>query len=66
MDSLSAAVINAASSIQQTSAQQQIGIAVLKTAMNVQAAGAVALIQALPQPGLASSGNLGTLVNAFA
>jgi len=66
VDSVSAAIVSAASGMQQAALQQQISVAVLKAAMNVQAAGAVALIEALPKPALASSGNLGTLVNVYA
>ncbi len=44
-----------------------INIMVLKKALDSQAAGAAALLQALPQPqALASSGNLGTKLNTFA
>lgn len=66
MDSVSAAIVSAAQGMQQGAAQQQISMAVLKSAMNIQAASAAALIQALPQPQLASSGSLGTLVNVYA
>lgn len=44
-----------------------VNIMVLKKALDSQAAGAAALLQALPQPqALASSGNLGTNLNTFA
>lgn len=66
MDSVSAAIVSTAQGLQQTSLQQQVSLAVLKSAMNVQAASAAALIQALPQPQLATSGTLGTLVNTYA
>lgn len=39
---------------------------VMKKAMNLQAAGAAQLIEALPQPALATSGTLGTQVNTYA
>jgi len=43
-----------------------VNILMLKKALNVQAQGATALLQALPQPPLATSGNVGTKVNTFA
>lgn len=48
---------------QQTQLAQTAQLLVLKKAMDVQAAGALALLQALP---LATSGTLGTQVNALA
>lgn len=66
MDSLSAAIVNTAQSLQQASLQQQVATSVLKSALDIQAASAAALIQALPQPQLATSGSLGTLVNTYA
>ena len=41
-------------------------VLVLKKALDTQAAGAVQLIQSLPQPALATSGALGTRVNTYA
>lgn len=68
MDSVSAAIVSTAQGLQQTALQQQVSLAVLKSALNVQAASAAALIQALPQPQpqLAGSGSLGTLLNVYA
>ena len=43
-----------------------INITVLKKALDVQASAAATLLQALPQPALATSGTLGTQVNTFA
>ncbi len=43
-----------------------VNILMLKKALNVQAQGAAALLQALPQPPLATSGPVGTKVNTFA
>lgn len=44
-----------------------LNVLVLKKALNAQAAGAAALIQALPTPpALATSGSLGTRVNTLA
>ena len=66
MDSISAAIVNTATALNQVSTQQAMQLAVLKTAMNLQTASAAALMQALPQPSLATSGNLGTLLNVSA
>jgi hypothetical protein len=66
VDSLSAALVSTAQGLQHSAQQQQLSLAVLKTAMNVQAASAAALIQALPQPQLASTGSLGTQLNVYA
>ena len=66
MDSVSAAIVSTAQGLQQTQLQQAVSTAVLKSALNIQAASAAALIQALPQPQLATSGSLGTLVNTYA
>ncbi len=43
-----------------------VNILVLKEAMHLQASSAAMLLQALPQPALASQGPLGTKVNTFA
>ena len=43
-----------------------ISIAVLRKALDLQGSAATALIQALPQPSLATQGNVGTKVNTFA
>lgn len=43
-----------------------VNILVLKKALDMQAASAVQLIEALPQPALATSGSVGRLVNTFA
>jgi len=49
--------------MQQSQVAQTAQVLVLKKAMDIQASGALALLQALP---LASSGNLGTQVNTMA
>jgi len=66
MDPISAAIVNQSSLMAQSQLAQQVGVAVLRQALDVQASTAAALIQALPQPALASSGNLGTLLNVYA
>ena len=63
MDVSPAALVNAATQMQQSQVTQAAQVLVLKKAMDIQATGALALLQALP---LATSGNLGTQVNALA
>lgn len=57
------ALVNASTQMQQSQVAQTAQVLVLKKAMDIQATGALALLQALP---LATSGNLGTQVNALA
>ncbi|TXH88058.1 MAG: putative motility protein [Rhodoferax sp.] len=63
MDISPTALVNAFTQVQQQQVAQTAQVLVLKKAMDVQAAGALALLQALP---LATSGTLGTQVNALA
>jgi hypothetical protein len=63
MDVSPAALVNAATQMQQSQVAQAAQVLVLKKAMNIQATGALALLQALP---LATSGNLCTQVNTMA
>ncbi|TAL21514.1 MAG: putative motility protein [Aquabacterium sp.] len=65
----SATTVNNASSATPGSAGSAAALLVLKKSMNLDAANASALIQALPQPAqpaLATSGNLGTKLNTYA
>lgn len=62
----SATTVNNASSATPGTASSVAAMTVLKKAMNLDAANAAALIQALPQPALATSGNLGTKLNTYA
>jgi hypothetical protein len=48
------------------SVQASAGISVMKKATHLQAAAVAELLQALPQPALATSGTLGTQVNTYA
>jgi hypothetical protein len=57
------ALVNASTQMQQSQVAQTAQVLVLKKAMDIQATGAMALLQALP---LATSGNLGTQVNTMA
>jgi hypothetical protein len=63
MDVSPAALVNAVIQMQQGQVAQAAQVLVLKKAMDTQASGALALLQALP---LATSGNLGTQVNTMA
>ncbi len=63
MDISPAALVNASTQMQQSQVAQMAQILVLKKAMDIQATGALALLQALPP---ATSGNLGTQVNTMA
>lgn len=58
-----AALVNAATQLHQNQVAQTAQVLVLKKAIDIQATGALALLQALP---LATSGNLGTQVNTMA
>jgi stage V sporulation protein SpoVS len=57
------ALVKASTQMQQSQVAQTAQVLVLKKAMDIQATGAMALLQALP---LATSGNLGTQVNTMA
>ena len=63
MDISPTALVNASTQMQQSQVAQTAQVLVLKKAMDIQATGALALLQALP---LATSGNLGTQVNTMA
>ena len=66
MDSVNCATVNNASAADPGSVQGVASVLVLKKALDMQAASAAQLIQALPQPALATSGTVGTRVNAYA
>jgi len=67
MDVSPAALVNASTQMQQSQVAQTAQVLVLKKAMEVQASGAMALIQALPANlPLATSGSVGTQVNVMA
>lgn len=66
MDALYSALSNNASSANLGTVQGAAAVSVLKKAMDIQSASALQLIQALPQLPLASSGQLGTRLNALA
>ncbi len=67
MDVSPTALINASTQMQQSQVAQTAQVLVLKKAMDVQASGAMALIQALPANlPLATSGSVGTQLNVMA
>ncbi|MDD2882519.1 MAG: YjfB family protein [Rhodoferax sp.] len=63
MDISPAALVNATLQMKQSQVAETAQVLVLKKAMDIQATGALAMLQALP---LATSGNLGTQVNTLA
>ena len=65
MDAMSLNAVNTASSANSSTVQGYAAMSVMKKAINLQAASTAQLIQSIPQPALASSGSLGTQVNAF-
>lgn len=61
------AAVNSASSSDLGSVQSAASTLVLRKALDVQAAGAIALLNALPQqPALATQGSVGRNINTFA
>ena len=66
MNVSSTTVAQVTTSTGQSDTADAISIAVLRKALDLQGSSAAALIQALPQPSLATQGNVGTKVNTFA
>jgi len=66
MPAVDSATVANASSADLGSVQGAASISVLKKAIDMQASSAVQLIEALPQPPLATSGTVGTQVNTYA
>ena len=66
MDSITGSATSAASSADLGTVQGTAAMSVLKKALNLQASTAAQLIEALPQPALATSGAIGTQVNRYA
>ena len=66
MDSVIGATVANASAADLGTMQGQATLAVLKKALDMQASSAALMLQALRQPALATSGTLGTRVNAYA
>lgn len=66
MDVSPSAMVSAVVANKQAQLEQQVQVSVLKTALDAQATGALALLQAMPAVlPLAPSGNLGTQVNLY-
>ena len=63
---LTNSIVNTATALASAKTSDAVNITVLKKAMDVQEVAAATLLQALPQPALATSGTLGTQVNTFA
>lgn len=67
---LSNAIINTATNMASAQKSDAVNIAVLKKALDMQQATATtmidAMVQAMPQPALTTSGTLGTQVNTYA
>lgn len=66
MEALSASLVNRASAAPMGTVQAAASVSVLKQALDAQAASTLQLLQSLPQPSLAPSGNLGALVDTYA
>lgn len=66
MNISSTSAVQAATLAAQSDAADSVNILVLKKALDLQATSATALLQALPQPALATEGSVGTKVNTFA
>ena len=67
MDISPTAAVNAALQLQQAQVPQQVQVAVLKKAMNIQESGALSLLQSVTRTlPLANSGHLGTQLNVLA
>jgi hypothetical protein len=58
--------VQAATSAAQSSTSDAVNMLVLKKALNMQSESAMTLLQAIPQPPLATQGSVGTKVNTFA
>ncbi|GAB4090312.1 YjfB family protein [Hydrogenophaga soli] len=69
MDVSTQGLVQVATAMADAQTSQAIQVSVLKKALNAEASGALALLQALPTTGelpLATEGNLGTQVNVLA
>lgn len=62
----SSALVNSASSGPPGTVSGAASMLVLKKALDVEAGSAAQLLQALPQPPLATSGSVGTQINTYA
>ena len=58
--------VQSATTAAQAQSADAVNMLVLKKALDTQAAAAISLLQAIPQPPLASQGTVGTKLNTFA
>lgn len=63
---LTNSIVSTATALASRETSDALNIHVLKKALDIQATSAATLLQALPQPQLATSGTLGTQINTFA
>ncbi|KAB2903118.1 MAG: putative motility protein [Burkholderiaceae bacterium] len=63
---LTNAIVNTATAMSRSETANAVQVQVLKKALDSEASAAATLLQALPQPPLATSGSLGTQVNTYA
>ena len=63
---LTNSIVNTATALASAKTSDAVNVTVLKKAIDMQEVTTATLLQALPQPQLATSGTLGTQVNAFA
>ena len=63
---LTNSIVNTATALASAKNSDAVNVTVLKKAMDMQEVTTATLLQALPQPQLATSGTLGTQVNTFA
>ena len=67
---LTNSIVNTATALASAKTSDALNMVVLKKALNMQAASAATMLdamqQSMPQPALAASGTLGTQVNTFA
>ena len=63
---LTNSIVNTATALASAKTSDAVNVTVLKKAMDMQEVTTATLLQALPQPQLATSGTLGTQVNTFA
>ena len=59
-------IVNTATALASAKTSDAVNVTVLKKAIDMQEVTTATLLQALPQPQLATSGTLGTQVNTFA
>jgi hypothetical protein len=66
MNAASSSIVDAASGSSPGTVQGAAAVSVLKKALDLQSSMSAQLIDALPQPALASAGTVGTQINTFA